>query len=107
MRHELRTEARYFVIAPMAADIDGDNADVVDLSTKGARLQVTRSLTIGQEVPFTLRTGDVSIAVSATIIWCEIAALAMHDEGIDRYLCHRVSTIDVGDSSRDRRARRR
>ena len=87
MRHELRTEERYFVIAPIAAEIDGGNAEVVDLSTKGARLQVTRSLTTGQAVPFNLRTGDVSIAVSATVVWCEIAALSMHDEEFDRYLC--------------------
>lgn len=87
MPRDLRTEPRYFVITPVAAEIAGGNADVVDLSTKGARLQVTRSLTVGQEAPFAIRAGDVSIAVTATVVWCEVAALALHDEESDRYLC--------------------
>lgn len=87
MPHDLRTELRYFAITPIPAEIGGTNADLVDISTKGARLQVTRSLIVGQEVQFTLRTGDAAIATSATVIWCEVAALAMQEEESDRYLC--------------------
>ncbi len=84
---DVRTEARYFVVTPVAAEIDGLNADVVDLSTHGARLQLTQRMAIGNIVPFTLRSGDAAIAAPASVIWCEVAALALDDEETDRYLC--------------------
>ena len=87
MQQESRTEARYFVVTPVAAQIAAMNADLVDLSTKGARLQVTGYLRPGTAAELTLRTGGVSIATAATVVWCEIAALAFSDEESDRYLC--------------------
>jgi len=87
MQHELRSEARYFVVTPVAAEIGGINADLVDLSTRGARLQTAERQKAGSTVALTLRTGGVSIATTATIVWCEIAALAFSDEESDRYLC--------------------
>ncbi|HEY3054741.1 MAG TPA: PilZ domain-containing protein [Thermoanaerobaculia bacterium] len=87
MPRDLRTEPRYFAITPIAAEIGRNNADLVDICTSGARLQVTRSLIAGQEVHFTLRTDGAAIATSATVVWCELAALAMQEEESDRYLC--------------------
>lgn len=87
MRDELRSEARYFVVTPVAAEIGGINADLVDLSTRGARLQTVERQVAGATVPLTLRTGGVSIATSATVVWCEVAALAFSDDESDRYLC--------------------
>lgn len=87
MQQDARTEARYFIVTPVAAQIAGMNADVVDLSTKGARLQVTSHVRPGTAVELAMRTGGVSIATMATVVWCEIAALAFSDEESDRYLC--------------------
>lgn len=84
---DVRTEARYFVVTPVAAEINGLNADVIDLSTRGARLQLTQRIAIGNIVPFTLRNGDGTIATSASVVWCEVAALALDDEETDRYFC--------------------
>ena len=87
MSPDVRTEPRYFVVTPLAAEINGVNADVVDLSTRGARLQVTHRLAIGNIVPFTLRSGAVTITTSASVVWCDVAAFALDDEESDRYFC--------------------
>src|SRR5512142_2567153 len=87
MQHDARTEIRYFVVTPVAAQIAGMNADLVDLSTKGARLQVTGHVKPGTAVELRLRTGGVTIATLATVVWCEIAALSLSDDESDRYLC--------------------
>lgn len=98
MNRDLRSERRYFVITPLPAEIGGVNADVVDLSAKGARLQVTQRIDLGQPMSFMLKTKDAAVETSASAIWCEVAAFALHDEELDRYLCgitfdHSVSLI--------------
>ncbi|HEX9161576.1 MAG TPA: PilZ domain-containing protein, partial [Thermoanaerobaculia bacterium] len=87
MKFDLRSEARYFVVTPLAAEIDGVNADVVDISTRGARLQVTQPVGIGRLVPFTLRAENSGVVTTASVIWCEMAALSLHDDELDRYFC--------------------
>jgi hypothetical protein len=87
MDHDLRTEGRYFVVTPLQADIAGNNADLIDISTKGARLQLTQRVAVGRPMPFTLRTADVAIATTATPVWCEMGALSLNDEELDRYFC--------------------
>ncbi len=87
MNRDLRIERRYFVITPLPAEIGGVNADVVDISTKGARLQVTEKIELGRPMSFMLRTKEAAIETSASAIWCEVAALALHDEELDRYFC--------------------
>ena len=87
MTLDLRSEPRYFVVTPVAAEVNGVNADVIDLSTRGARLQVTHRLAIGNIVPLTLRSGPVTITTSASVVWCDVAAFALDDEESDRYFC--------------------
>lgn len=87
MRNNLRTEARFFVVTPVAAEFDGGNADVVDLSTRGARLQLTAKKKPGKTAALTVESGTTPISAPATVVWCEIAALALSDEESDRYLC--------------------
>ncbi len=84
---DVRTEARYFVVTPVAAEINGVNADLIDLSTRGARLQLTQRMAIGNIVPFALRSGEQTLATAASVVWCEVAALALDDEETDRYFC--------------------
>jgi PilZ domain-containing protein len=87
MGRELRTQPRYFIVTPVAAEIAGVHADVVDLSTHGARLQVTHRPPLGNIVPFSLRSGPVTIATTAVVVWCDVAAFALDDEESDRYFC--------------------
>lgn len=86
MRQDQRAEPRYFVVTPVAAEIDGINADVVDLSTRGARLQVMEPVKTGTSVEVTVRAGGVQMATVASVVWCEVAALSFSDEESDRYL---------------------
>jgi hypothetical protein len=87
MNRDLRSERRYFMITPLPAEIGGVNADVVDISTRGARLQVTEKIDLNRPMNFMLRTKEAAIETSASAIWCDVAALALHDEELDRYFC--------------------
>jgi PilZ domain len=87
MNSDLRSERRYFVVTPLPATIGNANADVVDISTRGARLQVTQRIPSGQHFEFGVRTGDARIETSAVAVWCDIAAFALQDDESDRYLC--------------------
>jgi len=64
MNCDLRSERRYFVITPLPAEIGGVNADVVDISTKGARLQITEKIEVGRPMNFLLRTKEAAIETS-------------------------------------------
>ena len=87
MNRDLRSERRYFVVTPLPATIGNANADVVDISTRGARLQVTQRIPTGQHFEFAIRTGEARIETHAAAVWCDIAAFALQDEESDRYLC--------------------
>ena len=87
MNRDQRTERRYFVITPLPAEMGGVNADVIDISTKGARLQVTEKIELGRPMSFMLKTKDAAMETSASAVWCDVAALALHDEELDRYFC--------------------
>ena len=98
MSHDLRTEARYFIVTPLDAELGGINADVVDISTRGARLQVTQRVQPGREMPFALRMADATIETVATPVWCDVAAFSLRDDELDRFFCgitfnHSVSLI--------------
>ncbi|HEX7419605.1 MAG TPA: PilZ domain-containing protein [Thermoanaerobaculia bacterium] len=87
MNRDLRSERRYFMITPLPAEIGGVNADVVDISTRGARLQVTEKIVLGRPTNFMLRTKEAAIETSASAVWCDVAAFSLHDEELDRYFC--------------------
>jgi hypothetical protein len=79
-----RKAPRYFLLTPLPATMNGRNADVIDLSVHGARLQLTERLTPGAELPFSIE----SMATTATVLWCELAAISlMDDDDDDRYYC--------------------
>lgn len=87
MGTDLRKAPRYFLLTPLPASLNGRNADVIDLSVQGARLQVTERLTPGTQLPFSLETGGIPIG-TATVLWCELAAISLiDDDDLDRYYC--------------------
>ena len=87
MNRDQRSERRYFVITPLPAEMGGVNADVVDISSRGARIQVTERIDLGRPMTFMLKTKDAAIETVASAVWCDVAAFALHDEELDRYLC--------------------
>ncbi len=87
MTVEKRTAPRYFVTSSLAGKVDGFDVDVVDISVQGARLETTQSLASGSPVTFSLQCSGAQVIIRATVQWCELAAMALHDEESDRYLC--------------------
>jgi hypothetical protein len=86
MLSDLRKYPRYFLPSGLPALLEKAKASVVDLSLKGARMQVSEQFTIGAKVAFALVANDKRIAAEATVLWCQIAALALDDEENDVYL---------------------
>jgi hypothetical protein len=74
-------------MAALPATIGQAEANVVDLSVRGARVQLTQPFNIGAAVHFRLQTESGTIAAQATVSWCRMAALALDDMECDRYLC--------------------
>lgn len=86
MTSDFRRYPRYFLPSGLPATLADVQASVVDLSVKGARLQTTQQLTVGATMPFAFTTSGSTIATDATVLWCQLAALALDDDESDRYL---------------------
>jgi hypothetical protein len=87
MTIDLRTAPRYFVSNGMPATIEGLEGVAIDLSVRGARLQSTRPLPVGKIVSLVLHTAQGPLTTKATVLWSQIAAVALHDDEDDRHLC--------------------
>ena len=87
MATDFRTVPRYFIMTALPATLGDAEVNVVDLSVRGARLQLTQPFNIGASVQFTLRTESATISARASVSWCRMAALALDDVECDRYLC--------------------
>ena len=87
MATDFRTVPRYFIMTALPATLGGAEVNVVDLSVRGARLQLTQPFNIGAAVEFTLRTESATVSARATVSWCRMAALALDDLECDRFLC--------------------
>jgi hypothetical protein len=87
MNDDKRTARRYYLLTPMQATIAGVEADIIDLSTGGARLQMTSSVVPGAHLPVTIPVAGATISVLARVLWCDLAALSLDDEESDRYQC--------------------
>lgn len=87
MANEFRTVPRYFLMTALPASLGEAVANIVDLSVRGVRLQVTQPFPIGSTVLFALQTSSGTVSTQATVSWCRMAALSLSDEEADRYLC--------------------
>ena len=83
---DLRRHPRYFLPGGIPASVHEARANVVDLSLKGARVQVTQALAVGAKVPFALMANDSTIKTEATVLWCQMVALALDEDESDVYL---------------------
>ena len=87
MSNDFRTVPRYFLTTGLPAMIGELEVSVVDLSIKGARLQVTEPVPLGAVVPLIIWADERTVTTKATVLWCQLVALSMNDEEMDRYLC--------------------
>ena len=82
---ENRAVARYFLTQPVAGVADGKPVWVVDVSTKGARLELSGPLQQGSTIHLEMTTPHGTIDCDATVLWCQIDQLRL-DGTDDRYL---------------------
>ena len=82
MERDLRTVPRYFLSPALNGSIDGNPAAIVDLSTKGARVQIVHPLEPGKSY-YLIVSSDITVEVTA--LWSELDSLRM-DMVHDTYL---------------------
>ena len=85
MKPELRTVPRYFLNPPIPGFANGRAVRVVDLSSKGARLELVEPFEPGEKVFLQIVSDSGELTVEGTILWSEIDSLLM-DMLQDRYL---------------------
>ena len=86
MPTDFRAVPRFFLMTSLPAMFGEAEVNVVDLSIRGARLQVTQPYAVGATLAFVLETEVGSISSEATVSWCRMAALSLDDQEADRYL---------------------
>ncbi|HUP47892.1 MAG TPA: PilZ domain-containing protein [Thermoanaerobaculia bacterium] len=84
-RPDLRTVPRYFLNPPLDGSANSSVVRLVDLSVKGARMELTEPLPPGGDTLLVIAAPGGEITVAATVLWCEIDTLPL-DGSRDRYL---------------------
>ncbi|HVS31135.1 MAG TPA: PilZ domain-containing protein [Thermoanaerobaculia bacterium] len=74
MERDLRTVPRYFLTPPLHGNVDGNPARILDLSSKGARLEMVNPLESGKQYYLEIPTG---ITVPITALWSELDTIDM------------------------------
>src|SRR5262249_36371187 len=87
MATDFRTVPRFFIMTALPATLGDAEVNVVDLSVRGARLQLTKPFSIGAALQFTLESENARVSTKVNVSWCRMAALALDDTECDRYLC--------------------
>lgn len=94
-----RTVPRYFLLPPLHARFGDESVSVIDLSLKGARIEVANPLPLGARLQLMIDTHRGSLRLTASVLWCEIDQLALSG-GPDRYLAGMVfdeASTEVGE----------
>lgn len=85
MRPDLRTVPRFFLNPPIPAFANNRAARVIDLSVKGARLELVERLEPGESVFVVIHWRQHEVTVPATVLWCELESMLV-DLVHDRYI---------------------
>lgn len=81
----LRSFPRYFLLPPLFATAGSESVRVIDLSLKGARLELNAPLRVGSRQRLLIQTIEGLVDEQVTVLWSQIDDLAI-DNGGDRYL---------------------
>jgi hypothetical protein len=84
-QHENRSVARYFLTQPVFGTADGMPVTLVDLSLKGARLELSQAIAPGSGIHLRVQSPYGGLDTDATILWAQIDQLQF-DGSDDRYL---------------------
>ena len=81
----LRSYPRYFLIPPLFASAGAESVRIIDLSLKGARLELNAPLRVGSRHRMVISTTHGVIDEQVTVLWSQIDDLPM-ENGPDRYM---------------------
>jgi hypothetical protein len=81
----IRSLPRYFLVPPLHATFGRDMVQVIDLSLKGARLELTRKIPVGSRLVLTIETHAGMVIAESSVLWCQIDDLSI-ECGSDRYM---------------------
>ena len=80
----LRSLPRYFLLPPMFATAGPESVRIIDISLKGARLELNSPLRVGSRQRLMIQTTEGLVDEQVTVLWSQIDDLSV--DGIDRYL---------------------
>ena len=80
----LRTLPRYFLLPPMFATAGPESVRVIDISLRGARLELHSPMRVGSRQRLIIQTTEGIVDETVTVLWSQIDDLSV--DGIDRYL---------------------
>lgn len=80
----LRTVPRYFLLPPMFATAGSESVRVIDISLRGARLELNSPLRVGSSLRLVIQTTEGIVDETVTVLWSQIDDFSV--DGIDRYL---------------------
>jgi PilZ domain-containing protein len=81
----LRNYPRYFMLPPLYASAGNEGVRVVDLSLRGARLEMGGPLAVGSRVRLNITTTEGVVDETVTVLWSQCDDLGF-DSGEDRYM---------------------
>jgi len=81
----LRSCPRYFMLPPLFATAGSEGVRVLDLSLKGARLELYAPLRVGSRQRLLIQTTEGMVDEQVTVLWSQIDDLSI-ENGSDRYL---------------------
>jgi hypothetical protein len=81
----LRSYPRYFLIPPLFATAGAESVRIIDLSLKGARLELNAPLRVGSRHRMVIMTTEGVIDEQVTVLWSQVDDLPV-GSGPDRYM---------------------
>jgi hypothetical protein len=81
----LRSIPRYFLIPSLFATAGRESVRVIDLSLRGARLELNEPLPVGSRQRLVIATTGGIVDEQVTVLWSQIDDLSV-EHGVDRYV---------------------
>src|SRR5689334_12702565 len=81
----LRSYPRYFLLPPLFASAGAESVRIIDISLKGARLELNAPLRVGSRQRLVIMTTDGVVDEQVTVLWSQIDDLPIAS-GPDRYM---------------------
>src|ERR1700740_963108 len=81
----LRSSPRYFLLPPLFATAGSESVRIIDLSLKGARLELNAPLRVSGRIRLVIMNTEGVVDEQVTVLWSQIDDLPI-GSGPDRYM---------------------